>query len=126
MLIIALHYSPSLAGISVGGISPNRKAFSGNMLPNVDHLPHTHSFKDMAYSKGLPTWGAHLAEDLERIVALHDASTIAAVVSTLSSFSKISILVPLSYCTFIMLLFTPRLWSPSQAVPACSPLLWAT
>ena len=81
----------------MGGISPNRKAFSGNMLPNVDHLPHTHSLKDMAYSKGLPTWGAHLAEDLESIVALHDASTIAAVVSILINFNEISILVPLSH-----------------------------
>jgi adenosylmethionine-8-amino-7-oxononanoate aminotransferase len=69
------------AGISVGGISANRKAFSGNMLPNVDHMPATYSHKDMAYSKGLPTWGAHLADELEKIVALHDASNIAAVVS---------------------------------------------
>jgi beta-alanine--pyruvate transaminase len=50
------------------------------MLPYVDHIAHTHSYKDMAYSKGLPAWGAHLAEDLERVVALHDASNIAAVV----------------------------------------------
>jgi beta-alanine--pyruvate transaminase len=50
------------------------------MLPNVDHITHTHSLKDMAYSKGLPEWGGHLAEDLERVVALHDASNIAAVV----------------------------------------------
>lgn len=70
-------------GISVGGLGFNRKAYSGNMLPYVDHLPHTHSIKDAAFSKGLPTWGTHLAEDLERIVALHDASTIAAVVRNL-------------------------------------------
>jgi beta-alanine--pyruvate transaminase len=68
-------------GISVGGIGTNRKAFGGNLLPNVDHLPHTYSQKDMAFSKGQPTWGLHLAEDLERLVALHDASNIAAVVS---------------------------------------------
>src|SRR5258706_6723662 len=58
----------------------NRKMFAPAMLNGVDHLPHTHSPKDMAFSRGQPTWGAHLAEELERIVALHDASTIAAVV----------------------------------------------
>lgn len=58
---------------------PNRKAYSGALLPNVDHLPHTHSFKDMAFSRGQPEWGAHLADELERLIALHDASTIAAV-----------------------------------------------
>ena len=65
----------------MGGIGANRKAFAGNSLPHVDHIAATHSLPDMAYSKGLPTWGAHLAEDLERVVALHDASNIAAVVS---------------------------------------------
>ena len=67
-------------GISVGGISPNRKTFSGALLPAVDHLPHTHNLEKNAYSKGQPAWGAHLAEELERIIALHDASTIAAVI----------------------------------------------
>ncbi|NDY82296.1 aspartate aminotransferase family protein [Orrella sp. NBD-18] len=67
-------------GISVGGISPNRKAFSGNLLSNVDHLPHTFNLEHAAYSKGQPAWGEHLADELERIVALHDASTIAAVI----------------------------------------------
>jgi beta-alanine--pyruvate transaminase len=50
------------------------------MLPGVDHLPHTHNLKEMAFSKGQPAWGAHLADELEKIVALHDASTIAAVI----------------------------------------------
>lgn len=67
-------------GTSVGGIGPNKKAFSGASLPFVDHLPHTHNLEHMAFSKGLPHWGAHLADDLERIVALHDASSIAAVI----------------------------------------------
>ena len=67
-------------GISVGGISPNRKTFSGALLPAVDHLPHTHNLEKNAYSMGQPAWGAHLAEELERIIALHDASTIAAVI----------------------------------------------
>lgn len=66
--------------MSVGGILGNRKAFASGCLPFVDHLPHTHSLPDMAFSKGLPEWGAHLANDLERLIALHDASTIAAVI----------------------------------------------
>ena len=73
-------HSSMISGISVGGIGPNKKAFSGASLPFVDHLPHTHSLKDMAFSKGLPEWGSHLADELERIISLHDASTIAAVI----------------------------------------------
>ncbi|MEO6064456.1 MAG: aminotransferase class III-fold pyridoxal phosphate-dependent enzyme, partial [Lysobacterales bacterium] len=67
-------------GISVGGMVANRKMFAAAMLPGVDHLPHTHNLKEMAFSEGQPTWGAHLADELERLVALHDASTIAAVI----------------------------------------------
>ena len=74
------YHGVGFGGISVGGISPNRKAFSSSLLPFVDHLPHTHSLPNMAFSKGLPTWGAHLAESLESIVNLHDPSTIAAVI----------------------------------------------
>lgn len=74
------YHGVGFGGISVGGLSPNRKNFSAQLLPHVDHLPHTHSLKDMAFSRGLPTWGAHLADELERIVALHDPSTIAAVI----------------------------------------------
>src|SRR6186997_1029691 len=66
-------------GISVGGIVTNRKFF-GSLLAGVDHLPHTYNRAEQAFSKGEPDWGAHLADDLERIVALHDASTIAAVI----------------------------------------------
>ena len=65
-------------GISVGGIVNNRKFF-GSLLSGVDHLPHTYSREHQAFTKGEPEWGAHLADELERIVALHDASTIAAV-----------------------------------------------
>ena len=50
------------------------------MLPGVDHLPHTHDRAKQAFSRGQPEWGAQLADELERIVALHDASTIAAVI----------------------------------------------
>ena len=73
------YHGVGFGGISVGGISGNRKMF-GAMLPYVDHLPHTHSLKDMAFSRGQPAWGGHLADDLERICALHDPSTIAAVI----------------------------------------------
>ncbi|WP_321902231.1 aspartate aminotransferase family protein [Paraburkholderia tropica] len=74
------YHGVGFGGISVGGIGPNRKAYSGQLLPAIDHLPHTHNLEHNAFSKGQPAWGAHLAEDLERIVALHDASTIAAVI----------------------------------------------
>jgi beta-alanine--pyruvate transaminase len=74
------YHGVGFGGISVGGIMPNRKGYSGNMLPFVDHLPHTHSLKDMAFSKGTPKWGLHLAEELEKLVAFHDPSTIAAVI----------------------------------------------
>lgn len=74
------YHGVGLGGISVGGMVANRKMFAPAMIPGVDHLPHTHSLQDMAFSKGQPTWGAHLADELERIVALHDASTIAAVI----------------------------------------------
>jgi beta-alanine--pyruvate transaminase len=74
------YHGVGLGGISVGGIGVNRKMFASMMMPGVDHLPHTYSPKDMRFSRGLPQWGAHLADDLERLVALHDASTIAAVI----------------------------------------------
>ncbi len=67
-------------GISVGGIAPNRRMWSGALLPGVDHLPHTHDLAKNAFSRGLPEHGANLADELERIVALHDPSTIAAVI----------------------------------------------
>ena len=67
-------------GISVGGIAANRKTFSGALLPAVDHLPHTHDLAHNAYTRGQPQWGAHLADELERLITLHDASTIAAVI----------------------------------------------
>ncbi len=74
------YHGVGFGGISVGGISPNRKTFSGALLPHVDHLPHTHDLSKNANSRGQPAWGEHFADDLERIVALHDASTIAAVI----------------------------------------------
>ena len=73
------YHGVGFGGISVGGMSANRKMF-GTMLPGVDHLPHTHNIERNAYSKGQPEWGATLADELENIVALHDPSTIAAVI----------------------------------------------
>ncbi|MBI2289290.1 MAG: aspartate aminotransferase family protein [Betaproteobacteria bacterium] len=74
------YHGVGFGGISVGGIPANRKAY-GSLLPRVDHLPHTHNPEKNAFSRGQPAWGAHLADDLEtRIVALHDASNIAAVI----------------------------------------------
>jgi beta-alanine--pyruvate transaminase len=73
------YHGVGFGGISVGGIVANRKMF-GTMLTGVDHLPHTLSVEKNAYTKGQPEWGAHLADELERLVALHDASTIAAVI----------------------------------------------
>jgi beta-alanine--pyruvate transaminase len=73
------YHGVNFGGISVGGIVTNRKVF-GPMLAGVDHLPHTHLPAQNAFSKGQPEHGAHLADDLERIVALHGAETIAAVI----------------------------------------------
>ena len=74
------YHGVGIGGISVGGIVANRKMFATMMMNGVDHLPHTYNLSQMAFSKGQPTWGAHLAEELERLVALHEASTIAAVI----------------------------------------------
>jgi beta-alanine--pyruvate transaminase len=74
------YHGVGLGGISIGGIAANRKMFGPLMVSGVDHLPHTWDPTRMAYSRGQPEWGAHLAEELERLVALHDASNIAAVV----------------------------------------------
>lgn len=73
------YHGVNFGGISVGGISTVRKFFGG-LLNGVDHLPHTHDLEHNAFSKGQPAWGAHLADDLEHLVALHDASNIAAVI----------------------------------------------
>jgi beta-alanine--pyruvate transaminase len=74
------YHGVGLGGTSVGGIPANRKMFAPLMVPGVDHLPHTYSAADMRFSRGQPNWGTHLAEELERLVTLHDASTIAAVI----------------------------------------------
>ena len=73
------YHGVGFGGISVGGITNNRKFF-GSLLSGVDHLPATYDREHQAFSRGEPDWGAHKADELERIVALHDASTIAAVI----------------------------------------------
>ncbi len=73
------YHGVNFGGISVGGIVTNRKMF-GAMLGGVDHIRHTHDPARNAFSVGQPAHGADLADDLERLCALHDASTIAAVI----------------------------------------------
>jgi beta-alanine--pyruvate transaminase len=73
------YHGVNFGGISVGGIVSNRKHF-GTLLAGVDHLRHTHDLSRNAFSVGQPEHGAELADDLERLVTLHDASTIAAVI----------------------------------------------
>jgi len=73
------YHGVNFGGISVGGIVANRKMF-GTLLAGVDHIRHTHDLSRNAFSRGVPEHGAELADDLERLVTLHDASTIAAVI----------------------------------------------
>ena len=73
------YHGVNFGGISVGGMVANRKMF-GSLLAGVDHIRHTHDLAKNAFSVGQPEHGAELADDLERLVALHDASTIAAVI----------------------------------------------
>ncbi|WP_424974064.1 aspartate aminotransferase family protein [Dinoroseobacter sp. S124A] len=72
------YHGVNFGGISVGGIVNNRKHF-GALLTGVDHLPHTH-IPENQWSKGMPAHGAHLADELERIIALHGPETVAAVI----------------------------------------------
>jgi beta-alanine--pyruvate transaminase len=73
------YHGVNFGGISVGGLPNNRKVF-GPLLPGVDHMRHTHNVPGNEFARGEPPNGAELADDLERMVALHDASTIAAVI----------------------------------------------
>src|SRR4029077_11424393 len=73
------YHGVGFGGMSVGGVANNRRFF-GPLLTGVDHLPQTYDRERQAFSRGLPDWGAHLADDLERIVALHGAETISAVI----------------------------------------------
>jgi beta-alanine--pyruvate transaminase len=90
------YHGVGFGGISVGGMVNNRKAF-GMMLAGVDHLPHTLDIARNAFSRGLPPHGVERAEELERLIALHDASTIAAVIVEPVSGSAGVILPPPGY-----------------------------
>src|SRR6185437_8262340 len=74
------YHGVGFGGISVGGISPNRKMWSTSLLPGIDHLVHTHNLKKNAFSRGEPEHGVDLADELERLVTFHDPSTVAAVI----------------------------------------------
>ena len=74
------YHGVGIGGISAGGIAANRRVFGALSAPFVDHLPHTLDPAHMRFSRGQPAWGTHLADVLERLIALHDASTIAAVI----------------------------------------------
>src|SRR5436190_803226 len=73
------YHGVNFGGIAVGGLSHNRKMF-GPGVAGVDHMRHTHDVSRNAFSRGQPAHGAELADDLERLCTLHDASTIAAVI----------------------------------------------
>ena len=73
------YHGVGFGGISVGGISGNRKTF-GTLLTGVDHIRHTHDLSRNAFSRGEPEYGAEFADDLEKVIALHDASNIAALI----------------------------------------------
>jgi beta-alanine--pyruvate transaminase len=91
------YHGVGFGGISVGGMTANRKAWPTAMIPGVDHLVHTHDLKRNAFSRGLPAHGAELADDLERLVQLHDASTIAAVIVEPIAGSTGVVLPPVGY-----------------------------
>jgi beta-alanine--pyruvate transaminase len=91
------YHGVGFGGMSVGGMVNNRKAFATCMVPGVDHLSHTLDIEHNAYSRGLPQWGKHMADQLESLVALHDASTIAAVIVEPISGSAGVILPPVGY-----------------------------
>lgn len=90
------YHGVGFGGISVGGIASNRKYF-GSLLTGVDHLPHTHDLERNRFSQGQPQWGSELADALERLVALHDASTIAAVIVEPVAGSTGVLIPPLGY-----------------------------
>ena len=74
------YHGVNFGGMSVGGMFPNRKMFSPALIPGVDHIRHTFNLEKNAFTRGQPEWGGHLADDLERLCALHDGSNIAAVI----------------------------------------------
>lgn len=90
------YHGVGFGGMSLGGLPANRKQFA-NLLGGVDYLPHTYNLEKNAYSRGIPEYGTHLADEFDRIVALHDVSTIAAVIVEPLSGSAGVILPPKGY-----------------------------
>jgi beta-alanine--pyruvate transaminase len=76
---VKAYHGMGWGGLSVSGIVRHRRDF-GPLLPEVDHLPHTHDPEHAAFSRGQPQWGAHLADELAKLLQVHDPSTIAAVI----------------------------------------------
>jgi len=74
------YHGVGFGGTAVGGIEANRKQFAAQMLPAVDHMPHTHDLSRNAYSRGQPEQGADFADSLEQLLAQRDPSTVAAVI----------------------------------------------
>ena len=89
------YHGVGFGGISVGGLENNKRGFP--TLPGVDHLSHTLNLEEAAFSRGQPTWGAHLADELEVLIAEHGAETIAAVIVEPLSGSAGVIVPPLGY-----------------------------
>lgn len=89
------YHGVGFGGISVGGLENNRRGFL--TLPGVDHLPHTLNLEEAAFSRGQPTWGLHLADELETLIAEHGAETIAAVIVEPLSGSAGVIVPPVGY-----------------------------
>jgi len=89
------YHGVGFGGISVGGLENNRRGFP--TLPGVDHLSHTLNLDEAAFSRGQPTWGGHLADELEVLIAEHGAETIAAVIVEPLSGSAGVIVPPVGY-----------------------------
>ena len=91
------YHGCNFGGTSVGGIISNRELFEDGLLPQVSHLPHTLDRDHNAFTRGQPKWGAHLADELENLVELHDAESIAAVIIEPVSGSSGVIIPPVGY-----------------------------
>jgi beta-alanine--pyruvate transaminase len=89
------YHGVGFGGISVGGLENNRRGFP--TLPGVDHLSHTLNLEEAAFTRGQPTWGAHLADELDALIAEHGAETIAAVIVEPLSGSAGVIVPPVGY-----------------------------
>ena len=90
------YHGVNMGGLSVSGLGPNRKAF-GPLIGGVDHLRHTHDLSRNAFTRGRPEHGAELADDLDRLLVLHDPSTISAVIVEPIAGSTGVLLPPIGY-----------------------------